>query len=1356
MRVRALPAVALPAIALGGAVLATGAFVWAVGPGAAGLVQSLANGREAWRLGHLHIEGVEGPHLGALRAARFTLQDEDGVWAEAHDVRLRWQPLNILFNRIDITAIEADEIDILRRPVLSAPKPAGFFQPNVDIGAMRVAHIHLAEPVFGREAQLRFAGALDMEDRDLSSLSLSFDRSDADTDHLSLRINAAENELLRAELRGDPGGVIAAALDASESAVRLSATALGDAEAGEAALSATIGEETLAAGAGAWNARAWRGQLTFNPAHAPVLADLAQRLGPSFSAQAEGVRGQSPRAFTFAARSENIALNAQGRLDARWRLEGQASVTAETPDVNRLAPEFDLPSRGARIDGALTLAGGRATFAGEGEVNGIEIAGGEVLADGRVNAEWGAVRGALDLDLALSSEGSPELQRLLANGRLAGHAYYHRQDERIEITRAALQSDALRVGAEGTVTDEAGNLSGRWRIANLSAASPEISGAAEGAWRMTRAADMPWRLQANGAGARFRATNPTLAQLIGASPRLDLDALVADGGLQVSRATLNGAKLRLGAAGRFAETLDMRLEGSMRGPIRLGAAEIAGSVDATGALTGPIAHPRIEAQARMQRLDVAGVAIDEPLLNFTYDGATNIGNVVALGRIAGREARAEAQIAATEHELRFTNIDAHALGLNAQGDAAFGDVGPALNIAFSGALQDMDSIMAGRAVGSLTLTPVRGGEPVLAFQADLERAMIGELRLSTAELSLEGPLNRLHAAASLRGQSGQSPLELNASGAIVAEGEATIATIDVRGRLNGDALATRTPARIEFADGRIEATASVIAGDGAAELSWRSEGDRFAAAARLERAELSPFAALAGHRLEGVMSGEVHLASAGEGLSGAADLSIDDARLPARMRAPLDVVIRADLQPNRITGSVNARSADGLDAAIEGSAPVETRARPLRIALAAGGEGSAAWRAQGPAASLWSLVGGLDQSLTGQMDGAGRIRFNAAELNGEGRLSLAGGSFEDKRAGLAFRDLDARLDFSEAGASRFTMSARDANGGRISGEGAASGVRDGRIDLQLTDIQILNREDMRARASGALAFVWSRQGASLSGNLNLNNAELILATEAEAIVPEIAVVEINRPGGDLPEERPRPVGPDPTLDLRLEAPGRVYTRGRGLNAEWSLDARVRGRVSAPLLFGEARLVRGEFNLAGRPFDLQRGRILLSGAVDNASIDLLAEREETDLTARVAVTGELMDPTITLSSTPALPEDEILPRILFGRAAEDLSPLEGAQLAASLAALAGGGAFDIAGMARAAIGLDRLDVRDGEGGVIVSGGRYLTRDVYLEVSRSGLGEAGTRLEWRVRPQLSLVTSFLANGDQRASVRWRHDY
>jgi translocation and assembly module TamB len=167
-------------------------------------------------------------------------------------------------------------------------------------------------------------------------------------------------------------------------------------------------------------------------------------------------------------------------------------------------------------------------------------------------------------------------------------------------------------------------------------------------------------------------------------------------------------------------------------------------------------------------------------------------------------------------------------------------------------------------------------------------------------------------------------------------------------------------------------------------------------------------------------------------------------------------------------------------------------------------------------------------------------------------------------------------------------------------------------------------------------------------------------------------------------------------------------------------------------------------------------IKFSGDADDAEIDVAASAAGPDLTANVALTGRALDPQIALTSDPALPEDEILPELLFGRSSRDLNGFEAAQLAASLATLAGKSAFDLAAVARAAVNLDRLEVRDDGGGVLVAGGKYLTRDVYVEVSGGALGRAGTAVEWQVRPRLFVISSFLTNGDQRVAVRWRQEY
>ncbi|MDP3633046.1 translocation/assembly module TamB domain-containing protein, partial [Phenylobacterium sp.] len=111
----------------------------------------------------------------------------------------------------------------------------------------------------------------------------------------------------------------------------------------------------------------------------------------------------------------------------------------------------------------------------------------------------------------------------------------------------------------------------------------------------------------------------------------------------------------------------------------------------------------------------------------------------------------------------------------------------------------------------------------------------------------------------------------------------------------------------------------------------------------------------------------------------------------------------------------------------------------------------------------------------------------------------------------------------------------------------------------------------------------------------------------------------------------------------------------------------------------------------------------------------------------------------------------------GRSASQLSPLEAAQLASALSSLAGGGGFDVIGNLRNFAGLDRLAVGGGdESGMTISGGKYLTEDVYLELTGGGREGPSAQVEWRVRKNLSIISKLASQGDGKLAVRWRKDY
>ncbi len=139
-----------------------------------------------------------------------------------------------------------------------------------------------------------------------------------------------------------------------------------------------------------------------------------------------------------------------------------------------------------------------------------------------------------------------------------------------------------------------------------------------------------------------------------------------------------------------------------------------------------------------------------------------------------------------------------------------------------------------------------------------------------------------------------------------------------------------------------------------------------------------------------------------------------------------------------------------------------------------------------------------------------------------------------------------------------------------------------------------------------------------------------------------------------------------------------------------------------------------------------------------------------------IKGTAAKPEITLSSTPSLPQEEILAQVLFGSSASQLSRAETAQLASTVTALATGGGFDVLGSLRQFAGLDRLALGgDDTSGMTVAGGKYIGRDVYLELIGGGREGPTAEVDWRVRKGLSLVSQIGGQLGAKLSVRWSHD-
>ena len=231
------------------------------------------------------------------------------------------------------------------------------------------------------------------------------------------------------------------------------------------------------------------------------------------------------------------------------------------------------------------------------------------------------------------------------------------------------------------------------------------------------------------------------------------------------------------------------------------------------------------------------------------------------------------------------------------------------------------------------------------------------------------------------------------------------------------------------------------------------------------------------------------------------------------------------------------------------------------------------------------------------------------------------------------------------------------------------------------------------------------------------------------------------------------------IDAR--ARNRINVDGLGLDSEWGGDIIIRGTTADPRLGGEVNVIRGSYTFAGTRFDMTRGRITFDEAVPiDPRLDILAETRRNGISVDVTVRGNALSPEIVFSSDPALPEEEILARLLFGGAITDLSATDALQLSAALASLRGGGGMDPINQIRSQIGLDRLRIVGAdpalgrETGIAL--GENIGRRFYVELITDGRDYSATELEFRITSWLSLLASVSTVGRDSVLIEARRDY
>ncbi len=272
-------------------------------------------------------------------------------------------------------------------------------------------------------------------------------------------------------------------------------------------------------------------------------------------------------------------------------------------------------------------------------------------------------------------------------------------------------------------------------------------------------------------------------------------------------------------------------------------------------------------------------------------------------------------------------------------------------------------------------------------------------------------------------------------------------------------------------------------------------------------------------------------------------------------------------------------------------------------------------------------------------------------------------------------------------------------------------------------------------------------GATIAGRLSLGETSVQVPAAGfgtAASLPELthigapAAVQATRArAGLMGEDAAHQSGMRPyRLDITLDAPRRIFMRGRGLDAELGGSLRLQGTTDAIVPAGQFDLVRGRLDILGKRFTLGRGLVQLQGDF-TPFISFAASTAVDGATATIGIEGVATAPAIWFTSAPEMPEEEVLALLLFGRGLSTLSPFQAAQLASAVATLAGRGGEGIVSRLRRGFGLDDLDITTGDEGVAaLRAGKYITEKVYTDVTIGADGTSEINLNLDVSPSLTL--------------------
>jgi translocation and assembly module TamB len=1245
--------------------------------------------------GRVEISGIHGSFPAALDLDKLELRDEHGVWLIAEHTSLRWSPLALIARHVEVESLRIGRLRIERAPV-SQPetKPASgpISIPRSDLAHLDIDTLELGQELAGAETSATLHASAHWRSMQDAIATLNAQRTSGRGNYeASLRLSA----------------------DRIDATLKLQEPADGPLE---------------------------------NLLQLPGLGDL------SVLARLSGPR---------TAENLELTLNAgslKGRVKGIVDLKGQSGDLdyAITADQMELRPGLAWQSVDIQGRWQGTLSSPEAN--GHLVIKQLQIPGGTQLANLAANltATAGMLRAHATLEELVIPGSQP---KMLQDAPLTLDASAHLSDPQrpVDITVAhrllTLQAHAVTTGKQSAQLD--------LRLPDIApfAALADEKVKGEATLKASVMHDGRSTKLTGDVDAKLDGGAASWAGLVrDGNTRLQLAGSMTDSRITLDKLELTGHALFVGASGNItrtgAQNLDIRLNLDLP-DLKQISPTVAGALKLSGRVNGPT---------------TALSTVADLTSTLSIHGSPP-GTVSAAVRAAGLPKAPRGTIEA------HGDLDGSPLVLNATLERGAGDVMHAIvrhadwksahiegdltsgkeiaqargSMRFGmGQLADLNRLLGttlqGSVAGNIRLTPApRRSHAQISIEA--HDVVTGGIT-ANAKFAATGAMDAL--AIQLDAQSpaiGGNPASINSTATLNAvASEVRLTSLEAQYR--GQTLKLLGPAKVSFASGLSIHTLKLGAHDAVLELDGRIS-PTLDARASLQQIKpdlinafvpnlLSAGTIQASAHLQGTLSaprGKLHFEAIG--LRSSNDMAVG---LPA-------IDLRSDDELTESSASIDAKLNAGKAShlALSGHAPISADGH---LDLKLGGTLDVGLLNPIAEASGKHVTGALtiDTKVTGAIA--------APEI--DGTVRLANGSMRDYTQGINLTDITGTITGGHGMLQIQELNAKAAPG-TVSVSGTIGVSKDLPVDIKLTakDAQPIASNIITANVNADIQISGAaREKLDVTGKVNVNRANVQIPS---SFPPDVAVLDVRRPGAAPPPTPEKPLVI--ALNITVDAPRQILVKGRGLDAEMGGEIRVHGTSAAPVVGGSFDLQRGTFTLGSSRLNFTQGTVTFNGQGLRQKIDpslnFIAETQVADVTATVKITGLADAPKLELSSTPELPQDEIMARLLFGQSASQLSAFQVVQIGAALAQLTGGGGgLNPLAKVQKTLGLDRLTIGTSTAptgassgpaaqqstGYSVEAGRYVTSRVFVAVKEQTGGFTQVAVDVDLTRGLKLQTRF----------------